>query len=188
MMRNLASLAALAFFLLGLAGTAQAGSVTCHAILECKTDKSGDIVVVAFTDGDNGRVAADIEKGDDCTQALESLLDPGDGDRTSFVIRNISTGSTDRTVYTMAASFDANNCEPPEIPSDARLKTDIVRIGSSEHGLPLYQFRYIGSDAVWEGVMAQDVLLYDPGAVVIGEDGFMAVDYGRLGIELTLVQ
>ncbi len=118
-MRNLASLAALAFFLLGLAGTAQAGGaasgVTCHAILECKTDKSGDIVVVAFTDGENGRVAADIEKGDDCTQALESLLDPGDGQQTSFFIRNISTGSTDRTVYTMAASFNATSCEPPKI-------------------------------------------------------------------------
>lgn len=81
-----------------------------------------------------------------------------------------------------------DNCDPPVVPSDARLKTDIVRIGTTAHDLPLYRFRYIGSDAVYEGVMAQDVLMHDPGAVVIGDDGFMAVYYGRLGIELKRVQ
>jgi len=72
--------------------------------------------------------------------------------------------------------------------SDIRLKTDIARIGETEMGLPLYRFRYIGDTSVYEGVMAQDVLLRDPDAVVTRADGFMAVNYNRLGIELKQVE
>ena len=105
-MRLLASFTVLALVVLGLAGIAQAGSSVpaCasleFAILECKTNSSGDIVVFAFTEGTNGNVEADIEVGDDCTQALESLDDPGNGNDGAYFPRHITTGSTDRTVYT----------------------------------------------------------------------------------------
>lgn len=68
--------------------------------------------------------------------------------------------------------------------SDTRLKTDILRVGTAANGLPLYRFRYIGSDAVLEGVMAQDVLRHRPEAVVRMPGGFLGVDYGMLGMEL----
>ncbi len=71
--------------------------------------------------------------------------------------------------------------------SDERLKTDIVRIGASATGLPLYEFRYRGMDGRFQGVMAQDVLTHTPEAVVTHASGYMMVDYGLLGLEMTRV-
>lgn len=69
--------------------------------------------------------------------------------------------------------------------SDARLKTNITPTGTAANGLPLYSFRYIGSTQIFEGVMAQDVLTHTPEAVFVGPFGYMAVDYGMLGLEMT---
>lgn len=66
--------------------------------------------------------------------------------------------------------------------SDLRLKTDITRIGTATHGLPLYTFRYVGETGLYEGVMAQDVLGVMPSAVSVAEDGYYRVDYELLGI------
>jgi|SRR5689334_8815646 hypothetical protein len=66
--------------------------------------------------------------------------------------------------------------------SDLRLKTDIRRIGTAAHGLPLYTFRYIREAGLYEGVMAQDVLPVMPEAVSVAEDGYYRVDYELLGI------
>ena len=68
------------------------------------------------------------------------------------------------------------------VKSDLRLKTDIMRIGTAGHGLPLYTFRYIGETDIYEGVMAQDVLHVMPSAVSVAEDGYYRVDYEQLGI------
>ncbi|MDZ7783840.1 MAG: tail fiber domain-containing protein [Halioglobus sp.] len=65
--------------------------------------------------------------------------------------------------------------------SDRRLKTGIVAVGQTAGGLPLYQFRYRGDDAVYLGVMAQDVLTYMPAAVALLPSGYMGVDYRMLG-------
>jgi hypothetical protein len=40
------------------------------------------------------------------------------------------------------------------------------------------------SDTVYVGVMAQEVALIDPDAVVHGVDGYLRVDYARLGSKL----
>ncbi|WP_420010920.1 tail fiber domain-containing protein [Tateyamaria sp.] len=71
--------------------------------------------------------------------------------------------------------------------SDARLKTDIVQVGTTALDLPLYQFSYIGGMQTYEGVMAQDVLQVAPEAVVPFGYGYMAVDYGALGIEMRTI-
>ena len=72
----------------------------------------------------------------------------------------------------------------PGTDSDIRLKRDIVPVGKMDNGLTLYRFRYRWSDTIYVGVMAQEVLDVDPGAVILGEDGFYRVDYGRLGIRM----
>lgn len=72
--------------------------------------------------------------------------------------------------------------------SDLRLKADLVRVGTAANGLPLYEFRYLGGDTRYRGVMAQDVLLLMPEAVVIRPNGYMAVRYDLLGLEMSAVQ
>ena len=68
--------------------------------------------------------------------------------------------------------------------SDVRLKRDVVRVGQLPNGLPLYRFRYLWSDMVYVGLMAQDVQRIAPEAVVRGEDGVTRVHYGRLGTRM----
>ncbi|MCA1458104.1 tail fiber domain-containing protein [Bradyrhizobium sp. BRP22] len=54
----------------------------------------------------------------------------------------------------------------PAIISDRRLKTDIAVIGATLDGLPIYRFKYVGSDQWQIGLMAQDVEEVNPSAVV----------------------
>jgi len=72
----------------------------------------------------------------------------------------------------------------PPLPSDSRLKTNLLRIGTTVFGLPLYRFSYIGSDKRFTGVMAQDVLSVRPDAVSRDVSGFYRVNYGMLGIAM----
>lgn len=70
-------------------------------------------------------------------------------------------------------------------PSDSRLKRDIILVGRRDDGLGLYQYRYLWSDTVYVGVMAQEVALLHPDAVVRSAmDDYLRVDYGRLGTKL----
>lgn len=66
--------------------------------------------------------------------------------------------------------------------SDARTKTDVVRLGEMPNGLPVYQYRYLwdkpGTERI--GVMAQEVADVIPDAVLVNDDGIMMVDYARL--------
>jgi Chaperone of endosialidase len=68
--------------------------------------------------------------------------------------------------------------------SDIRLKHDIVLLQRLGNGLALYSFRYLWSDRVYVGVMAQEVQAVRPDAVLRGGDGFLRVDYGRLGMRI----
>ena len=65
---------------------------------------------------------------------------------------------------------------------DIRLKENIVLVGK-ENGHNIYEFNYIGKPERWQGVMAQEVLETNPEAVITTNDGYYAVDYGKLGIE-----
>lgn len=69
-------------------------------------------------------------------------------------------------------------------PSDIRLKTDIVRIGTLANGIGLYHFRYVLGGKSFIGVMAQDVLTVRPDAVVQDKSGVLAVNYDALGLQL----
>jgi len=75
---------------------------------------------------------------------------------------------------------------PPKV-SDIRLKTDIEQVGVAANGLPLYTFKYLGGDAVYRGVMAQDVMKIMPEAVSTMPNGYLAVRYDMLGMEMTRV-
>ena len=72
------------------------------------------------------------------------------------------------------------------MPSDIRLKENIEEVGRDERTmLPLYEFEYKGgSGKRYLGVMAQDVEKKYPQFVFTMPDGFKAVDYAGLGIEM----
>lgn len=64
--------------------------------------------------------------------------------------------------------------------SDRRLKRDLLPIGRTRAGLPLYAFRYFWDAALRVGVIAQDVLRVNPSAVRAAGNGYLMVDYARL--------
>jgi hypothetical protein len=70
------------------------------------------------------------------------------------------------------------------VPSDARLKRDIAIVGQLPNGLHLYRFRYIWSDQLYVGVMAQEVAQVMPAAIAPGPYGALAVDYTKVGTTL----
>jgi polysaccharide biosynthesis/export protein len=67
--------------------------------------------------------------------------------------------------------------------SDIRLKRDITKLTQLDNGLALYRFRYLWSDTFYVGVMAQEVERVVPDAVVRGSDGYLRVNYARLGLQ-----
>ena len=68
--------------------------------------------------------------------------------------------------------------------SDIRLKEDIVPLMQLGNGLKLYAFRYRSSDhTVYVGVMAQEVQKIDPSAVFYDRQGYLMVDYDRIGLK-----
>ena len=74
---------------------------------------------------------------------------------------------------------------PQVFVSDIRLKRDVTLVGRLNDGLGLYQYRYLWSNTVYVGVMAQEVALIHPDAIVRGDlDDYLRVDYGRLGLKL----
>ena len=79
----------------------------------------------------------------------------------------------------------ANYFAQPPVPSDVRLKRDITLVGRLDDGLGLYRYRYLWSDTAYVGVMAQEVALIRPDAIVRDAlDDYLKVDYGRLGMKL----
>ena len=67
--------------------------------------------------------------------------------------------------------------------SDVRLKHDVVLLGRLDNGLGWYRFAYNGGTRTYGGVMAQEVQKVAPAAVMRGRDGYLRVDYDRLGVK-----
>ena len=68
--------------------------------------------------------------------------------------------------------------------SDIRLKQDIIEVARLDNGLGPYRYRYKWSDQIYVGVMAQEVARIVPNSAVHGADGYLRVDYSRLGLHL----
>jgi hypothetical protein len=107
---------------------------------------------------------------------------------TLFSILNNNTSSSSSTsshFCTAPRTLQANgNCEQTFFASDCRLKRDIALLTRLENGIGIYRYRYLWSDTVYVGVMAQEVASVDPLAAAHAADGFMHVNYARLGLRL----
>lgn len=112
--------------------------------------------------------------------AAEEPPAPGSSINSTFLIIGVLAA----LLITAAVNADDDDDDTDLDGSDIRLKQDITQIGMTANGLPLYSFRYIGEDQLYSGVMAQDVLKHTPQAVVMRRDGYLAVNYGMLGISM----
>jgi hypothetical protein len=75
-------------------------------------------------------------------------------------------------------------------PSDRRLKRDITLLTTLGNGMRIYSFRYIWSDTVHVGLMAQDLLAHRDWrtAVVRQANGFYVVNYASLGLRMNTLE
>lgn len=64
--------------------------------------------------------------------------------------------------------------------SDARLKTNIRRIGEYAEGCGIYEYNYIWGSEKQRGVIAQEIINIRPDAVRKHISGYYQVDYSRL--------
>ena len=71
---------------------------------------------------------------------------------------------------------------PAALPSDRRLKENIVKLGESISGLGIYKFNYIGKAKQYIGAMADEVIKVFPEAAVLRPDGFYAVKYDLIDV------
>jgi hypothetical protein len=73
--------------------------------------------------------------------------------------------------------------------SDIRLKMNIERVGTDERTqLPVYEFEYKANPGErFRGVMAHEVEVNFPEAVTTRADGYKAVFYERLGMQMVKV-
>jgi Chaperone of endosialidase len=72
--------------------------------------------------------------------------------------------------------------------SDLALKHDVKLLGHLDNGLGYYRFSYLGSDKAFVGVIAQEVQAVRPDAVWRARDGYLRVDYDKLGIKFRSYQ
>ena len=70
-------------------------------------------------------------------------------------------------------------------PSDIRLKTNINKIGVSNNGINIYEFRFINQpNDLYQGVIAQELIGTEfESATKIESDGYYHVDYSKLDVE-----
>lgn len=71
-------------------------------------------------------------------------------------------------------------------PSDIKLKSNIVKLGTTDLGIGLYEYDILDRREI--GVMAQEVITVRPEAVTMGRDGFFRVNYDILGLERKVVR
>ncbi len=120
--------------------------------------------------------------------------DPNNWDVDNFfgILNNHTTNTTSSSSSTESCTngtgggptSQPKNCELPIPASDRRLKRDVVLLTQLANGLGVYRFRYLWSDTIYVGLMAQEVMAVDPGAVVLATDGFFRVNYSRLGLRM----
>ena len=66
--------------------------------------------------------------------------------------------------------------------SDVRVKHDIILLGRFANGMGLYRFAYNGSQKLYVGVIAQEAMKVMPQTVSRDGEGYLRVDYDKLGL------
>jgi hypothetical protein len=68
------------------------------------------------------------------------------------------------------------------------VKHDIALLGRLSNGIGFYRFAYNGSRTLYVGVIAQDARKVAPQAVTRDPQGYLRVDYEKLGVPFETYQ
>ena len=123
----------------------------------------------------------DVRTGDPAVRAIVGKVD-GDIDRFYFGVNVALDPSTGK--IRGGQPIDGR----PVVYSDIRLKRDVAPLAVRADGITLYRYRYLWNNTEYVGVMAQQIAELRPDAVQRGEDGFLRVDYGKLGTRLLTIE
>lgn len=92
---------------------------------------------------------------------------------------------TPETLCTETTSNDTVTVDTGGDISDIRLKSNIKQIEAHESGIGIYEYDIFNRRE--QGVLAQEVLLHRPDAVLLGTDGYFRVNYHKLGIQRKVI-
>ena len=131
--------------------------------------------------------SAELDALDKEKEVLAQRADKGRGGSTIVDASNTTTSTANNSYSTTTLSVDHGDetqatlgrVVKPGGRSDIRLKEDIKLIGKSPSDINIYEFKYIGEEGKYEGVMAQEV----PWASSIADNGFLWVDYSKLDVD-----
>jgi hypothetical protein len=126
--------------------------------------------------GANASAANSLAQGNAWTNALNQGVSAYKNQQPVTTVGSGQTFFNDPTdAY---GKYAVNGSDAGWNPSDIRLKTNIVRIGTTERGNPMYRWDWKtgGSSS---GVIAQEVA-HIPGAVRADADGLLMVDYTKV--------
>ncbi len=101
-----------------------------------------------------------------------------------------AAGAQDKAVASAkpsAATQQAINFFNTPLPSDIRLKERVVRVGTSPSGLGIYEWTYVSGGPRYRGVIAQEVAKQTPSAVVTMANGYLAVYYSMIDVDMEIV-
>lgn len=129
-----------------------------------------------------GGMSAHRERGSDNRQDEQNQSDIKDVSRRKAFARFASYAAP--AMLALLVSETGASASTTVVTSDIQLKRDITRVGRLPNGLGVYSYRYLLTDTVYVGVLAQEVASVAPNAVVEGADGYLRVDYGQLGLRL----
>lgn len=97
---------------------------------------------------------------------------------------NINANTT--TTPPITGTGPAGGTVPPvTLPSDRRLKKNIIKIGESKSGLNIYEFEYINKEGTYQGVMSDEI---PKEAVLVDDNGYDSVDYSKLDVDFKIIK
>lgn len=102
----------------------------------------------------------------------------------AYNAQNMNSNSFMNGLFSLGGSLGSAQIMSSAAPfmfSDSRLKKIIKRIGETK-GIPLYLFKYLGSDVEHVGPIAQEVQKVRPDLVKQHQNGYLMVNYSALGL------
>lgn len=121
------------------------------------------------------------------TQYMNAAQNQYQSNLDAFNANNMNANSFTNGLFSLGGSLGsagimANAAPAAFMFSDARLKKIIKRIGKTK-GIPLYLFKYLGSDIEHVGPIAQEVQKIRPDLVKQHQNGYLMVNYSALGVD-----